>query len=405
MYVLQFLRAAGSQTPEPHPDRVTVEYRIACSGELYNRRVKTFDWRKSDITRILLESPFELSVASRPFGSYPQELCARMALGYVTEMDDAPLASTRTTFLPDEEVVEDLCSLLSLLSRRLISPGPKIMEHHVDPRVGRSSNVPIPIFPEPAAASWRPRPLNVVTTGSHVEILANSPPPVGVDPYALRDFLIRLPDTPNAEVIVYASRLYRAALELIESRADSAYLLLVSTAEALANIALGNFEPTDSEKLDSSRAVTLRKRALELGLTEEQAKQLALAACEGDRWLKKRFKKFLIDFCSDEDLSKADRVFLLPNFLTPPLADLSSLLGRIYDARSGNLHAGFPFPRSISIGTSPLFRWRDMGWGIYGREKIPPAPWFERIVSVAARKFLLGDPANPAPFVELIPSA
>jgi hypothetical protein len=49
---------------------VEVEYRLACSGELYNRNVLTADWRKSDVTRILLRTPFELFVASQPFAHY-----------------------------------------------------------------------------------------------------------------------------------------------------------------------------------------------------------------------------------------------------------------------------------------------------------------------------------------------
>jgi hypothetical protein len=39
-----------------------VEYRLACSGVLYNRRVITADWRKSDASRILLREPVELFV-------------------------------------------------------------------------------------------------------------------------------------------------------------------------------------------------------------------------------------------------------------------------------------------------------------------------------------------------------
>ena len=85
MYLLRFLEAASTLTANSDAGPVGVEYRLACSGEFYNRRVETFDWRKSDITRVLLRGPFELFVASQPFDSYPQELCMRLNLAVVTE--------------------------------------------------------------------------------------------------------------------------------------------------------------------------------------------------------------------------------------------------------------------------------------------------------------------------------
>jgi len=119
MYLLKRLQDAGNQTP-----KVEVEYRLACSGEFYSRKVVTFDWRKSDMTRVLLEHPFPLFVTSRPFDSYPQELCVRIPLNFVRE--EAGRGSR--VFLPDDDVVEDLCAILSLLSRRLVSVVTKTRE-------------------------------------------------------------------------------------------------------------------------------------------------------------------------------------------------------------------------------------------------------------------------------------
>jgi len=124
MYLLQFL--AGSSS---HAGAVDVEYRLACSGELCNRKVLIAgDYRKSDVSRVLLRTPLELFVVGHPFDKYPQELCTRLKLDFVTESK----GSSGTTFLPDEDVVEDFCSILSLLSRRLISPVAKIRERHAD---------------------------------------------------------------------------------------------------------------------------------------------------------------------------------------------------------------------------------------------------------------------------------
>ena len=62
MYVLDFLK--GQLGPEADGDGVIFDYRLLCSGELYNARVVTFDWRKSDAARVLFDSPFSLAVCS-----------------------------------------------------------------------------------------------------------------------------------------------------------------------------------------------------------------------------------------------------------------------------------------------------------------------------------------------------
>jgi hypothetical protein len=94
MYFLKFLEKARDRSGIAS-DGVEVEYRLACSGELYNRKVLTADHRKGDITRVLLRSPIELFVASQPFSDYPQELCARMKIGQITEREkdiEGPMA-------------------------------------------------------------------------------------------------------------------------------------------------------------------------------------------------------------------------------------------------------------------------------------------------------------------------
>jgi hypothetical protein len=117
MYFVKFL-----QTHDQQVGGDEVEYRLVCSGELYNRKVQAPGWRKSDATRILLKQPIRLLVASRPFDTYPQELCLRLTLGFVTEQATAGTGTASRIFLPDEDIVEDFCAVLSLLSRRLISP-------------------------------------------------------------------------------------------------------------------------------------------------------------------------------------------------------------------------------------------------------------------------------------------
>jgi hypothetical protein len=120
---------------------------------------------------------------------------------------------------------------------------------------------------------------------------------------------VQLPKVPKADQLVYAARLYRAALEMIENRPDIAYLLLISTVESLANVAFSDYQPEESEKLQTKPAV--QQLARYFGLNEEQAKQLALAACETDRWLKKKFKKFVLDFASLDEETFWQRTFII----------------------------------------------------------------------------------------------
>ena len=96
-----------------------------------------------------------------------------------------------------------------------------------------------------------------------------------------------------------------------------------------------------------------------IGLDEEQAKQLALAACQGASWSNKKFRKFFADFVSRDQLAGKDRVFMVPENLCPSSGeDLSKALDRIYRIRSGNLHSASPFPKSVGVGTSPWIKWR-----------------------------------------------
>jgi hypothetical protein len=219
---------------------------------------------------------------------------------------------------------------------------------------------------------------------------------VGVNPQALGKFLTELPAMRNAQDIVHSARLYKSALELIEDRSDTAYLALVSVVESLASVALRDFEPDETEKIKVQTSV--EKRAREVGLCEAQARALALEACKGYGWRKRKFVKFCVDYCGAAGLEDPDRVFMVLHHLNPHEDEFENALGRIYDARSKNLHAGSPFPPGIGIGMSPSIKVRDLPVDPLGRPEIPPVPWFERIVSTAARKFLI--PAGSVPFAD-----
>ncbi len=400
MYLLDFLRSAANTST----GNVRVEHRLLCSGELYNRRVIACDWRKSDVTRVLLREPFELFVASQPFEAYPQELCIRLALPFVTEQESEGQFSCLRRFLPDDEVVEDLCSILSLLARRLVVPYVKTREQYSEVPGDRDacgsylSDVPAPIASDWRGSAWKSRPATVITSFEGQKVIDNAPPPVGVDDAALGEFLTKLPTAAAARAIVSASRLYRTALELIETRADIAYQLLISTVETLASAALETFEPDDAEKLAVKAEV--QRQAKTYGLDDIQANRLALLACKGMAWTKRKFTKFLMDRVSPADLAAKDAVFMLPQHFCPSVEETEKKLGLIYTARSGNLHGGLGFPASVAVGTSPNIRFGQMLLNPLKPPEVPPVPWFDRIVSLAAQKFVLEQTGLSAvPFV------
>lgn len=389
MHVLEFLKRSQEPGANSASKAVEVEYRFACSGELYNRRVITSDWRKSDITRVLLREPFELFVTSHPFDDYPQELCARLNLSYVTEHSDSEGFTSSSTFLPDVEIIEDLCSILSLLARRLISPIGKVREcrDRRDTDLGSYGwDAPAPILRAPRIAVWRQRPITIVTSNKGNEVEFHDPPPIGVDADALKQLLVRLPDNPEAEEIVNASRLYRTALELIESRPDITYQLLISAVETIASVTLRGYEPELSEKLKSKQRVI--EKALKFRLNAEEANALAIEACQSDKWAKRKFKKFIRDHASPQEVGGKDPVFPW-SYLRPAPEDFERALGRVYDARSGNLHLGNPFPRWVGLGTSSTVDPKNVPLTGLTPKDVPPVPWFERVVSIAMRRFLM----------------
>jgi hypothetical protein len=163
--------------------------------------------------------------------------------------------------------------------------------------------------------------------------------------------------------------------------------MLIATVETLASASLKKFQPGDAEKLSTKASV--RQQAKEFGLNEKQANALALLACKGMGWTKRKFVKFLMDRVRPEDLAAKDHVFMLPEHFCPSVDDTEKSLKLIYDARSGNLHSGFGFPASVGVGTSPSIHFRQMPLHPLKPPEIPPAPWFERVVSIATRKFLL----------------
>jgi hypothetical protein len=144
-----------------------------------------------------------------------------------------------------------------------------------------------------------------------------------------------LPHLPAAGPIVRACRLYKTALELIEDRPDITYQLLISATETMAGAVLSHYKPDDAEILRMRRPAQLRELALAYELDEAQANALALKANEYNPWSAPKFKKFITDNVSFEEVDGQDAVFPwgVPS-LRPSRENFEKTLSNIYSARS-----------------------------------------------------------------------
>src|SRR5258706_9502720 len=111
MYLLQYLKEAEKMGDQQY--ECSVEYRLACSGEFYNRKVSTGEWRSLEMARLLLHKPFELYVVSRPFNGFPQEICLRFGLNFIWEHQSG--GGSIGSAPPYDDLVEDVCAVLTLL--------------------------------------------------------------------------------------------------------------------------------------------------------------------------------------------------------------------------------------------------------------------------------------------------
>ena len=394
MYILDLLKRSHSDAPKAS-DSVSFEYRLLCSGELYNAEVITADWRKSDGTRLLVPGllvpgPFLLSVCSHPFDDYPQELSLRFNTAMVTETK----GRTTSMFYADEEIARDLSSVLSLLLRRLITVAAKIREIH--PRhYGQEPDYlldnSIDFVNRISRNFWERKPATIIygAKGIH-DVIDYNPPPLGLVSRDLMSRLTALASSPYAESLVLAARLYSQALRQIEHEADLAYQSLISCVETVANEALKEYQPEEADMVEVKKSVF--KKAAQFGLGQEECKLLAIEACAGMTWATKKFSKFLVenvgnDFWEKDDLFRVDPLFC------PKQDELRSAIRSVYLARGGATHGGRPYPPSIAIGigpTVPVGAFLDIDFDPANNKlmPIPPIVWFERLVNSAICNFI-----------------
>lgn len=364
MFLLDYLKKTKNLRTLSRSELVSFEYRLVCSGALYNRTVNTTNWKRNNESRLLLDDPFQLSVCSIPLDDYPQELCLRFKTNY----SDVDMSYG---------VIVDLPPLLTLLFRRLITVAANVREVR-ESENGRHSSFftdrPLPFT----------RSINVVNWPRGKDVIDYHPQPVGANPDVLKKLLFALKDLEYSEAIILSAKLYATALEMIETRPEISYLLLISCAEVMANKVLKKIKPSPDDRLKTKRPVY--DLAKKFGLKDEKAKELALAACKDNQWSKWKFKKFLIDNVTEDLWTKRDSLHIqIPKF-NPNKDDFEESLGKIYEIRSNVLHSGASFPPTATIGQrsrhpSPIQL-------IDPKKPFPPITWFERVVRLAIVNFI-----------------
>jgi hypothetical protein len=296
---------------------------------------------------------------------------------------------------PDAEVAKDLAALLSFLCRRLITVAGKANEKHTTTcyRHPLFDGVPLPL---PLANSmqrifWTSHPSVIITGRDTQQIEDYNPWPKPVDAAKLTSLLLGLPRLAHAKSIVASCRLYALALELIHERPDISYQLLISSVETIASPVLSSFQPADEAKVKHQQ--TVFDLAIRLGLQTDAATKLAIEACKGEHWIKKKFKKFLLDNTNDSIWTEQDDLFRIPRHMLLPTRDaFEQTLGKVYDARSKATHVGQPFPVTASHTGGPFLpsRLTDalIRSAVSGHTSVfPPVIWFERVVNSAISGF------------------
>jgi hypothetical protein len=383
MYVLEYL--AGKLTGG---DPLTMEFRLLCSGVIYNGNVMTTDWTKSDVVRRILSKPFSLIATSRPIDEYPQELTLYITVPLITEKDGAVIV----TSYPDEAIAQDLAAILSVLLRRLVSVSVKAsLSTRKDDVIPHAENgvVPLPILSTADQVSWPRHPLGILRYGDGtIKVEDYNPRPKGVDAKQLAALLEQLPKAPHSSAWVSATRLYAQALPLLGRAPDIAYQLLISAIETIASSALRDYVPSRGDMVQiKGEVISLSKK---LGLTEEQGADLAVAACAGNSWVSRKFRYFIMAM-TDDSLWEPDELFQLATEFSPHRDEFEKTLKNIYNSRSSALHEGKEWQDTIRLGWGPMMPAKVLPLLLAGRFKVPPVVWFERVVNLALNRYLEPD--------------
>jgi hypothetical protein len=385
MYVLDYL--AGRFGSPSDRNAIVTEYRLLCSGELYNSRVLTFDWRKSDATRNLLSDLCPLSVVSRPFDDYPQELSLRVAAPE-SVIESKGISSIIRR--PDDDIARDISALLTLFLRRLITVFAKpLITYPHDPfhRIDESVcpyDWSAPIANHAIPIAWKKKPAQIGWGMGGLESFFDpNPSPLGVDSVALLRKFGAVAQIKHKENFVRAARLYAEAMRLIGEWPDVAYQRLISSIETIASEVCS--APSRQDIIQSKSPLV--EHAERKGLAKEDAEELAVFASKDNPWTSRKFRTFIKNMC-DDTLWEEDTVFKVPSSFLPTREKFDAALKTISRTRGAALHSGHGYGASVGVGTTSGIPVEAFHESLSGGPDIPPVTWFERVVNLALNRYL-----------------
>jgi len=344
--------------------RVSVEYHLLSWRELYDKSILTADRYSSSAGEWVVQSTkdfYQVTVLSRPFYIIPQRLC----LSFDCFTKEESIESEGGRFLsvdqPMDQVALEFSVLLSVFAREPIIPlGIR--------RVGDK-----PIYAEPH---------EIYPRGVDRSV---SPPPFGINSPAFVTILKGFSATtePQSQAIIGAVQFYHAGLSLAAFDRSVAYTSLVSAIECLAGFHYEDltFSFDDVQKFQRSNQILSKIEALEGGLS--LVSDLKSELLRAERFLRKKFVKFLVEFVPNQFWTTRDEIYDYENVF-PALneSNFESCLKLIYDQRSKYLHGGQPFPIYVEFGIRRTHPSNMMGelFNLRGKNKyLPPFAWFERL--------------------------
>lgn len=380
MYVLDYLAGRYAN----RSDTVISEFRLLCSGVLYNARVQALEWQKSDAARSLLTEPCKLAVLSQPLDEYPQELCLLLTSPeHVTET----VGNSTRIFPPDDDIAQDMAVLFTVFLRRLVTVYAKVRRTHLRnqqsgiEQCSNAEDVRLPIVSAATRVAWKRKPLGVVWgIGGVQSVIDDNPLPLRLNPTLLSTRLNGVGSIRHGDTFLMAARLYWQALRMIEEWPEIAYQLLVYCVETVANRKYSDYSPSRAEMVAAKGGVA--KRARKYGLTQQQAEDLAVLACSGMSWAFRKFQMFL-EAAKDNVTKDGDDLFRLPSVFDPPADKFDQVISGIYGSRSAAAHRGKAYGASVGLGTAPLVPVPAVLEILSGSQEVPPVPWFERLVNAA----------------------
>jgi hypothetical protein len=189
-----------------------------------------------------------------------------------------------------------------------------------------------------------------------------------------------------------ATRFYRAALSLAGFDVQGAYVSLVSAVECLAGYHYKGrtFSFDAVPKFREVRPVLDSLAKLpDTAVLVDRVKEELIAS---EYFLFQKFKLLITEFLPEEFWNTPDDLYPYNSaFPTIKREDLARCLRQVYDARSGYLHAGTPYPRYIEFGLQAAHPIDviQATFGVQGAARyLPPFSWFERIAHLVLIEYL-----------------